>query len=138
MTPEKKNLVQATWKLVAPNAEKVAELFYGRLFEIDPSLKALFKSDMSEQGKKLTQMLAAAVAGLDNLEELTPAVEALGRRHVDYDVRDEHYQTVGAALLWTLKQGLGDEFTDEAEEAWTEVYVTLSSLMKSAAASTAA
>ena len=138
MTPEQKQVVQSTWKMVVPISDKAAELFYGRLFQLDPSLKPLFKTDITEQGKKLMQMLGAAVAGLDDLNHLTPALEALGRRHVDYEVRDEHYNTVGEALLWTLAQGLGDEFTPEAKEAWSRVYVTLSTLMKEAAANTAA
>ena len=133
MTPEQKTIVKSTWALVEPIADQAAELFYGRLFELDPNLKSLFKTDMAEQGKKLMQMLAVCVAGLDNLDELIPAVEALGVRHVSYDVKDEQYDTVGEALLWTLEQGLGDKFTDEAREAWTEVYVTLSTQMKLAA-----
>lgn len=138
MTPEQKSLVQETWKMVEPIAPQAAELFYGRLFELDPSLQSLFKSDMVEQGKKLMQMLAACVAGLDDLGELTPAVEALGKRHLGYQVLSEHYTTVGEALLWTLEQGLGENFTPEVKDAWTEVYVTLSGVMIAAAESTAA
>ena len=133
MTPQDKLLVQQTWESVKPISEHAAELFYGRLFELDPSLKPLFKSDMKEQGKKLMQMIGVAVASLDKLDELVPAVEDLGRRHVDYGVVDEHYDTVGDALLWTLGQGLGDAFTDEVKAAWTEVYTVLASTMKAAA-----
>ena len=134
LTLEQKELVQSSWKQVEPIAAQAAALFYGKLFELDPSLKPLFKSDMDEQGKKLMQMLAAAVAGLDNLGELTPVVEALGKRHGDYGVIEEHYPIVGEALLWTLEQGLGDAFTDDVKEAWTVAYTTLSNLMISAAA----
>lgn len=135
MTPEQKSLVQTTWQSVALISEQAAELFYGRLFQIDPSLKSLFKGDMTEQGKKLMQMLAAAVAGLDNLDELTPAVAALGLRHNEYGVQEPHYDSVGEALLWTLEQGLGDAFTDDVAAAWETVYVTLATVMKAAAAS---
>jgi hemoglobin-like flavoprotein len=134
MTPENKQLVQDTWKSVMPIAETAAALFYGRLFELDPALRPMFAhSDMKEQGKKLMQMLTVAVKGLDRLDELVPAVEALGRRHVGYGVTDAHYETVGSALLWTLGKGLGDAWSPAAEAAWTETYVTLSTVMRRAA-----
>ncbi|TWU02983.1 globin family protein [Stieleria varia] len=133
MTPEKIEAVQTTWDQVKPDAEKVAELFYGKLFELDPSLRSLFKGDMKEQGRKLMATLNLAVTSLTRLEEILPAVEELGRRHVQYGVPEESYSTVGEALLWTLQQGLGDGFTDEVKEAWTETYVTLSSAMLNAA-----
>ena len=134
MTPHQKELVQSTWKPVKEISDTAAELFYGKLFELDPELRPLFKGDMKEQGRKLMTMIGAAVNGLDNLGELTPAVEGLGRRHVTYNVKDEHYETVGAALIWTLGQGLGESFTEEVKEAWTIVYTTLADLMKGAAA----
>ncbi len=134
ITMEEKKLVQQTWVQVVPIADQAAELFYGRLFELDPELKPLFKStDMKEQGRKLTQMLAAAVKGLENLDQLVPAVENLGRRHVGYGVKDAHYDTVGAALLWTLEKGLGDGFTPEVREAWAKTYTVLATVMKNAA-----
>ncbi|MBI2332018.1 MAG: hemin receptor [Chloroflexi bacterium] len=134
MTSEQKKLVQETWKKVAPIADTAAKLFYGRLFEIDPELKPLFKhSDMKEQKLKLLQMLGMAVKGLDNLEQLIPAVENLGRRHVGYGVKDSHYDIVGDALLWTLAKGLGEDFTSEVMDAWTQTYITLASVMKNAA-----
>ncbi|QDT58780.1 Bacterial hemoglobin [Stieleria bergensis] len=129
MTPAQIELVQSTWDAVKPNADTVAELFYQRLFELDPSLKPLFKGDMKEQGKKLMATLSLAVASLTKLEEILPAVQALGRRHVEYGVPEESYQTVGQALLDTLNKGLGDAFTDEVKEAWTQTYVTLSTVM---------
>ena len=135
LTPEQKQLVRSTWALVKPIQEDAARLFYGKLFEIDPSTKPLFAStDMAKQGKKLMQTIGVAVAGLERLDAILPAVEALGRRHVGYGVREEQYESVGMALLWTLRQGLGeDDFTPEAEEAWAETYGALASLMKSAA-----
>ena len=129
MTPERIELVQSTWQQVKPISEQAAELFYGRLFTLDPSLKPLFKGDMKEQGKKLMDTLNVAVTSLTKLETILPTVRDLGRRHVQYGVLDEHYATVAQALLWTLEQGLGDAFTDEVKDAWTETYTVLSSVM---------
>ncbi len=134
MTPTQVELVQTSWEKVVPIADTAAELFYGRLFELDPSLKPLFTSDIKEQGKKLMQMISVAVKGLSDLEKIVPAVEELGKRHVGYGVKDEHYDTVGAALLWTLEKGLGDAFTPDVKEAWTETYTVLATTMKNAAA----
>lgn len=138
MTPEQKSLVQESFAKVAPIADQAAALFYGKLFEIDPAIKPMFKTDLEEQGKKLMQVLATAVNGLDDLGVLVPVVQDLGRRHVAYGVRDEHYDAVGGALLWTLEQGLGDDFTPAVKEAWTTVYGLIASTMKEAAAEAAA
>ena len=129
MTPEQISLVQSTWDTVKPDAETVAELFYARLFELDPSLQSLFKGDMKEQGKKLMATLNLAVTSLTKLDEILPAVQELGRKHVKYGVPEESYQTVGQALLDTLAKGLGEAFTEEVKAAWTETYVTLSNVM---------
>ncbi len=127
-------LVQGTFKSVVPIADKAAEIFYAKLFDLDPSLKPLFKGDMKEQGKKLMTMIGTAVNGLNNLEAIVPAVQNLGRNHVGYGVKDSHYDTVGSALLYTLKTGLGDEvYTPEVNNAWTEVYTVLATTMKDAA-----
>lgn len=126
-------LVQDSFAKVAPIAPTAAEIFYTKLFEMDPSLKSMFKGDMQEQGKKLMTMIATAVNGLNNLEAIVPAVQDLGKRHVGYDVTPEHYDTVGGALLFTLGKGLGDDFTDEVKEAWTAVYGLLATTMKDAA-----
>jgi hemoglobin-like flavoprotein len=134
MTPEQVTLVQESFELVVPIADTAAVLFYDRLFELDPSLRPLFKEDMTAQRQALMQMLTVAVRGLNNLEAIVPAVQGLGRRHAGYDVKPEHYATVGAALLWTLGQGLGDAFTPEVEAAWTEVYGILAATMQDAAA----
>jgi hemoglobin-like flavoprotein len=134
MTPRKVELVQTTWEKCVPIADQAAALFYGKLFELDPSLKPMFKSDIKEQGKKLMQMITAAVRGLNDLGRLVPVVQDLGRRHVGYGVKDQHYDTVGTALLWTLEKGLGDAFTTEVKEAWTTVYTLLATTMKKAAA----
>ena len=138
MTPKQVRLIKVTWDKVYPISEKAAELFYGKLFELDPELKPLFGGDMTEQGKKLMTMINTVVASLENIEELVPAVQDLGVRHAGYGVKDEHYDTVAEALLWTLGQGLGDDFTDEVKEAWTAAYVVLATTMKDAAAAAAA
>ncbi|HLO18369.1 MAG TPA: globin family protein [Anaerolineales bacterium] len=135
MNTQQKYLVQSSFEKVAPIAETAAALFYGRLFELDPSLRGMFPSDMTEQGRKLMHMLTLAVRGLDRPDQLIPAVEMLGRRHAGYGVRPEHYDTVGAALLWTLEQGLGEAFTPEVKEAWVAVYTLLATTMQTAAES---
>jgi len=133
MTPLQIISVQRTFALVVPIKEKAAELFYNRLFGIDPSTKTLFKGDMADQGRKLMSALSMVVAGLADLPRVLPAVQDLGSRHAGYGVQERHYDSVGAALLWTLEQGLGKEFTPEVREAWTEAYTTLASVMKAAA-----
>lgn len=134
MTPDQIALVQSSFSKVVPIKEQAAELFYGRLFELDPSLKPLFKGDMKVQGQKLMAMIATAVGGLRVLDQIVPAVQALAKRHVGYGVKDSHYATVGAALLWTLEKGLGPDFTPEVKEAWATVYGILSTTMQQAAA----
>jgi len=134
MTDDQKKAVQTTFAKVEPIAEAAAAMFYARLFELDPSLRPLFKGDMAEQGRKLMVMLAVAVRGLDRLDELVPAVEKLGARHATYGVTDAHYDTVAAALLWTLDKGLGADFTPEVRDAWVAVYTTLATTMQSGAA----
>ena len=127
-------LVQNSFAVVAPIADDAAALFYRRLFEIDPTLKAMFKGDMAEQRRKLMQMLSAVVKGLNHIDRLIPVVQDLGRRHANYGVEEHHYDTVGNALLWTLEKGLGAAFTPEVREAWATVYGLLASTMARAAA----
>ncbi len=134
ITARQKELVQSTFAKVAPIAEQAAEIFYNKLFELDPQLKPMFKGDIKEQGKKLMTMLAAAVKGLDDLDALVPVVQDLGKRHVGYGVKDTHYDTVAAALLSTLEVGLGDAWTDEVKDSWVAVYTVLATTMKDAAA----
>ena len=114
MTPAQKGLVQSTWSKVVPIADTAATLFYDRLFEIDPTTRPLFRgTDLAEQRRRLLQVLSVAIAGLDNLDGLVPAVEALGRRHAGYGVKDQHYDSVGAALLWTLERLVAGEVVNE-------------------------
>lgn len=136
VTIRQKELVQSTWKKVIPISKTAPRLFYARLFELDPQVRALFpagEKSMKAQHLKLMQMIAICVRGLDQLDRVVPAVQNLGRRHVGYGVRNGDYDTVGAALLWTLEQGLGDFFDDEVKEAWTNVYGVLAGAMMGAA-----
>jgi nitric oxide dioxygenase len=126
-------LVQESFAKVVPISEAAAVLFYDRLFEVAPSVKAMFPADMTEQRKKLMTMLAAVVNGLGNLESILPAASALAKRHVGYGAKPEHYPVVGGALLWTLEKGLGDAWTPELAQAWTAAYGTLSGYMISEA-----
>jgi len=130
MTPKQIALVQDSWKQVLPVADAAAALFYSRLFTLDPSVRALFKGDMKEQGRKVMNMITFAVNSLTRLESIVPGVQALGRRHAGYGVEDRHYAVVESALLWTLKEGLGSEFTPEVEDAWRTAYGVLASTMK--------
>lgn len=133
MTPTQKQLVRQSFKKIIPIADTAATLFYARLFELDPTLKTLFKGDMQAQGRKLMDMIAIAVRNVENLDVVLPAVEDLGRRHVAYGVTDAHYDTVAQALLDTLAKGLGADFTTEARSAWTELYQIIAGAMKQAA-----
>ena len=133
MNPSQIALVQSSFDLVLPIANDAASAFYSRLFKLDPSLRPLFTGDMRQQGRKLMDMIAAVVRSLDKLDRIIPSVRALGQRHVAYAVRDEHYETFGAALLWTLEQGLGDAWTVELATAWATAYTMLAATMKDAA-----
>ncbi|MEW6123984.1 MAG: globin family protein [Pseudomonadota bacterium] len=137
MLPSQVELIQSSFAKVAPISEAAAGLFYGRLFEIAPQVKPLFKGDMTEQGRKLMATLAVVVKGLSNLDAVVPAAQVLAKRHLAYGVREAHYAPVGAALLWTLEQGLGDAFTPEVKAAWAEAYGLLASVMIAAAAEVA-
>ena len=138
ITPTQKRLVQDSFGLVVPIAPTAAALFYQRLFEIDPTVRPMFKGDIGEQGKKLMQALALAVKSLDRPEALMPVLQDLGRRHANYGVTDAHYDTVGAALIWTLEKGLGERFTADVREAWVAVYQVVATTMKIAANEVAA
>lgn len=133
MTPKEIELVTATWAMVVPIKEKAAALFYGRLFEMDPAVKPMFKTDLTEQGRKLMSALSTVVNALSDVQSVIPALQGMARRHVGYGVRAEHYDTVGAALLWTLETGLGPAFTPEVKAAWTTAYTTVAGVMKEAA-----
>jgi hemoglobin-like flavoprotein len=134
VTPNQINLIRASWAKVEPIADTAAGLFYGRLFDLDPTIRPLFAhADIDKQGKVLMQTLTVVVKSLDKLDTIVPAVQALGRRHAGYGVREADYGTVGAALLWTLEQGLGPAFDDDTRQAWTIAYQTLAGVMLEAA-----
>lgn len=134
MEPSQIALVQETFKAVVPIKEQAADLFYNRLFELDPDLRELFSGDMEEQGKKLMSAITTVVNGLEHPDKIVPVIQELGARHADYGVEDHHYDTVAQALLWTLGQGLGELFMPEVEEAWATAYTMLATVMKEAAA----
>ena len=133
MTPSQIKLVQTTFAQLIPIAATVANLFYGRLFEIAPHVRPMFPENRAEQKEQLMAMLRAAVAGLDNLDTLVPTVTALGRRHAGYGLKAQHYVLVGSALLWTLEKALGETFTSEVKDAWASAYILLWTTMTDAA-----
>ena len=133
MTPDQVKLVQQSFAKVAPIADQAAVMFYDRLFEVAPQVKAMFPADMAEQRRKLMATVSAVVNGLGTLESVLPAASALATRHVSYGAKAVHYPVVGGALLWTLEKGLGDGWTPEVADAWTAAYGTLSGFMISEA-----
>jgi hemoglobin-like flavoprotein len=134
MSPDEIALVRSSFNKVRPISVQAAELFYGRLFEVAPGVRALFKGDMAEQGAKLMATIGMVVASLDRLEKVLPAVQELAKRHVGYGALPAHYAVVGDCLLWTLGQGLGAEFTPDTHAAWAKAYSVLSGAMIEAAA----
>lgn len=134
MNKQEIQILQRSFSLIEPLAETAASLFYARLFELDPTLRSMFKADIKEQGEKLMATLKLVVVGLDNPEKIISVVQSLGRRHIEYGVQSQHYVTVGEALLWTLEKGLGDAYTPEIENAWKTAFTLLSGLMLKAAA----
>lgn len=133
MTPKQIEQVQSSFEKIRPIAPVAAELFYQRLFDLDPALKNLFRGDMAEQGRKLMAMIAAGVRGLSNASALIPVLTDLGRRHTAYGVLDRHYVTVGTALIQTLERGLGKDFTPEVRDAWCAAYELMSGVMQQGA-----
>src|SRR6516162_2928867 len=133
MTPDQVRLVQESFAKLVPIADQAASMFYERLFEIAPQVRAMFPPDMAEQQRKLMATLTIVVGGLSNLESILPAASSLATRHVAYGARPEHYPVVGAALLWTLEKGLGESWTEDVAEAWTAAYTLLSGFMISEA-----
>ncbi|WP_196140499.1 globin family protein [Aliikangiella sp. G2MR2-5] len=131
ITERQKQLVRESFAKVTPISEAAAEIFYGKLFEISPEVRRLFKGDLKKQGKMLMQTLSLAVKGLDNLPGLVPVLQKLAERHIQYGVREEDYTPVGNALLLTLKAGLGDDFDQETRDAWIATYRLIAATMKS-------
>ena len=132
-TPDQVRLIQSTWLDLKPAGEQVGLLFYQRLFEIDPGLRPMFSRDLVPQARKLVAMLSAVIDGLERLDALLPRVAALGRRHAGYGVQPAHYRTVGQALIWTLRRGLGPSASEPVIGAWTAAYALLADAMQTAA-----
>ena len=133
MSPEQVELVQTTWHSLMPIKDTAAELFYGKLFSLDPGIRPLFKNDLKDQGRNLTAMISVAVGGLSRPEKIMLAVRQLGRRHAAYGVQPRHYELVATALLWMLETSLAEAFTPEAKAAWIAAYDMLSRTMQEAA-----
>lgn len=138
MTPRQIELVRTTLCALAARPAEVAGLFYARLFELDPTLRALFGTDMDAQGRKLMTALATVADGLTRPDRIVPVLRRIARRHVACGVRARHYATVGAALLETLEAGLGAAFTPEVRAAWTAAYGRVADTMMAAARSASA
>jgi hemoglobin-like flavoprotein len=132
MTSEDIALVQESWRKIEPAKEIAAELFYMKLFELDPALREVFGDDLKERHKRFTQILAATVRGLDRVDVLLPAVRELGIRHPLFGAIDEHHASVASALLWTLEKGLRKDFTPDVKSAWIKTYGVLSQTMRQA------
>jgi hemoglobin-like flavoprotein len=126
-------LIQTSFEAARPRANELGELFYGRLFQQHPELRPMFPTDIKPQAKKLVGVLAIVVASLDRLGEILPVVQGLGRNHGAYGVKPHHYDQVGATLIWTLDQMMGDLFTSDVRQAWIVAYTTLSEVMMAAA-----
>ncbi len=137
MTPEQVVIVQTTWRPVLTVGDTFAELFYGKLFSLDPELRALFRLDLREQGRNLTAMISVVAGSLARAERIDLALRELGRRHRAYGVQPRHYETVAAALLWALEQCLGDAFTAEVRAAWRAAYDLLARTMQDMSAALA-
>lgn len=132
MTPKQIDLVEASWTKILPTEDKIATFFYDKLFALDPGFKPLFAGDINEQGRKLVSMIGVAVSSLGGADTIVPDLQALIRRHVDYDFKDSDYDTIGIAFIWALEQGLGDEFTTDVRTAWIKTYALLADAMKEA------
>ena len=122
--------LRQSWALVAGDAEAVTDLFYGRLFDLDPQVRELFAgTDMAAQGHRLAAALSAVVAAADELSAAVPMLQELGARHGALGVRGPDYDTVGRALLWTLERGLGERFRPETKAAWSAAYAIVAGTM---------
>ncbi len=133
MTPKQIGLMQASWAMVLPVKDSVTTLFYGRIFDLDPGLQTLFRGDMKVQGRKLLSFIGAAISSLGSVDNIIPGLQELGRKHLDYGVKDSDYDTFGAALIWALEQGLGEAFSVDVCDAWIQTYELLAGVMKNAA-----
>jgi hemoglobin-like flavoprotein len=121
--------VKMSWSYVKKDADEAGTLFYRKLFQLDPSLRQLFKHDIDAQATKLTDMVTYIIARLQHMDDVERVITALATRHVQYGTKPEHYQTVGQALFWTLETVLGERWDDETRAAWTEMYTLVATTM---------
>ena len=130
MTDEQISLVKKSWKIFRDiDPAIVGDVFYSKLFVKAPHVKHLFKNSKEEQSKKLIEMINTIIGRLDRLDELTEDIRQLAIRHVQYGVKPVHYAIVGDTLLWTLQQGLGNDWNNETASAWKACYKILSDTM---------
>ena len=123
-------LLERSFAAVAPQGDKLVDIFYTNLFNDYPAVKPLFASvQMPEQKKKLLASLKLVVENLRRPDDLVPALEQLGSRHVDYGALEGHYPAVGATLLKSLAEVAGDLWNDELNQAWGDAYEEISNHM---------
>jgi hemoglobin-like flavoprotein len=134
MTPEQKWMVRRSFPAIATLSRAISMLFYGRLFQVDPSLRPMFKQDIEVQGRKLMDMLSALMSHIDSIEDMIPLLKALGQRHVGYGVRPEHYPLVANSLIWAIAMALDEEFDPELRNAWKTLIELVAGVMKEGAA----
>ena len=133
MTPRQRQLVRQSFEAVRDLSEPVALLFYGRLFELDPSARRLFHIDLAVQARKIVDTLATVIQALDRFDSIRPRLAELGHQHVGYGVRLEQYETVSAALIWAIGQALGADFDSATREAWRQALAEVCAAMKEGA-----
>lgn len=121
--------MQASWEKVKPLGQAAGELFYSKLFEAAPGIRHMFSENIGPQAGKLVYMLSYVVASLHRLDTLEGDIRKLAARHAGYGAEPAHYAVVGQCLIATLKEGLGNGWNDELEQAWTTAYTILSEAM---------
>lgn len=130
MTEQQVIIVKRTWKLFQKiDPVIVGDTLYSKLFSDHPGLRKMFPKDMEAQYRKLMDILSTIIARLDMQEHFPDEVLKMAQRHIGYDVKPVHFDWVGTALLWTLQQGLGSDWTDEVKSAWTNCYGSVSTIM---------
>jgi len=133
MTRDQVDLVQDSVAIAARDADGAAQLFYDNLFRLDPSLRPLFKGDMNAQRGKLMAALGLVMKNLRTPDRFRGALIQLGENHVGYGLTEAHYDTVGRALIMTLEQALGRDFTPALRTAWIAAYGAVAGIMTEAA-----
>jgi hemoglobin-like flavoprotein len=129
VTHQQIELIRQSWSRVLPIAEQAGLLFYEKLFTAAPGIRHMFKPDINPQANKLIQVLGYVVSKLNKMEELLPEVKKLGERHNAYGAQPAHYEVVGQCLIATLKDGLGDHWTPEVQDAWLTAFNAIKNVM---------